>query len=277
MRKSVPCDTCQHKHNYGFRERGEKCNCAIDGSKTRSDLVQWLKYHGVGAALDDATATYDQIIGALRAGRKQLREALYFPQTVEPLQTCIANAHHAYIADSSEPWEYLDVGCGNMSLSRLVANVIGAFPQGVDLVDRRGARKNEGEVMLTFNGKDVPFPDGTFSVVTCLHVLHHAQEPEALLKSIWNVLSQGGLLIVREHDCRSWDDSYSIDFLHSALSEVFSDEVDVHEYRSRSGWRQACTRAGFDLLERDGLEPGGCYRSYVDVFRKPYSNSLVSL
>lgn len=58
-------------------------------------------------------------------------------------------------------------------------------------------RKIDGEYILLFDGKNIPFPDRTFDVTICIYVLHHAKYQERLIEEIARV-SRGGILIAED-------------------------------------------------------------------------------
>ena len=59
-----------------------------------------------------------------------------------------------------------------------------------------------GHDVLQGDVRAMPFGDGEFDLVNCLHVLEHVPEPEAALREMWRVVKPGGYLYVvvpREH------------------------------------------------------------------------------
>jgi ubiquinone/menaquinone biosynthesis C-methylase UbiE len=48
------------------------------------------------------------------------------------------------------------------------------------------------------DGNRLPFPDGSFDLVTCNSVLHHLAEPEKLLAEIARVVSRKGAILLRD-------------------------------------------------------------------------------
>jgi SAM-dependent methyltransferase len=93
----------------------------------------------------------------------------------------------------------LDVGCGDGALAARLAGQ-GALVTGVDpspaAIERaRAARPDINWVLLAGDGR-LPAPDASFDVVTCVHVLEHVADTQALMSEVRRVLVTGGLLLV---------------------------------------------------------------------------------
>jgi SAM-dependent methyltransferase len=87
----------------------------------------------------------------------------------------------------------LDLGCGaNTSLARF--RVPGLEVWGADLQAHPGLCHPEWFRLLRQDG-GIPFPDGTFDLVSCLWVLEHVARPAAFLREVGRVLRPGGWLV----------------------------------------------------------------------------------
>jgi len=88
----------------------------------------------------------------------------------------------------------LDVGCGDGRLARLIAEKRPDISiQGIDVRQRNDA------VMLvdTFDGKSIPYGEGSFDVVMFVDVLHHASQPMMLLREAVRVAREA--IVIKDH------------------------------------------------------------------------------
>lgn len=102
----------------------------------------------------------------------------------------------------------LDVGCGVGHWSRCLAPLLPPSCQitGIDRESRwiEEARKRSaetGSVSISFcqgEAEHLPFPDGTFDMVTCQTLLIHIKDPVAAIREMIRVLTPGGMLVIVE-------------------------------------------------------------------------------
>jgi SAM-dependent methyltransferase len=87
----------------------------------------------------------------------------------------------------------LDVGCGSGDLaSALLALKPGLDLEGVDVL----VRPNTAIPVSEFDGQRLPFADRTFDFALLVDVLHHTDDPAALLREVGRVARH---LIVKDH------------------------------------------------------------------------------
>lgn len=87
----------------------------------------------------------------------------------------------------------LDVGCGNGAVAARVAELVGAKVQGVDIVFR-----TERLIDITlYDGHTLPFEDDSFDYVTISDVLHHCEDPPAVLRDCARVAKKG--IVIKDH------------------------------------------------------------------------------
>ena len=102
----------------------------------------------------------------------------------------------------------LDVGCGIGHWGRCLAPLL---PAGCELIglDREvqwveeAQRRSAGieNIVVSFQqgeAERLPFPNGSFDLVTCQTVLIHVKDPVAVIREMIRVLVPGGLLVIVE-------------------------------------------------------------------------------
>jgi SAM-dependent methyltransferase len=84
----------------------------------------------------------------------------------------------------------LEVGCGTGAVLAAVKRAgVGTRHVGVDMADP-GAHMDDGARDLdikAYDGTRLPFPDGSFDLVYCSHVIEHVPDPRGLLAEIRRV------------------------------------------------------------------------------------------
>lgn len=88
----------------------------------------------------------------------------------------------------------LDIGCGDGTVAREVAALVGATEiAGVDVKVRPGAAIE----VTAYDGLRLPFPDGAFEAVLLADVLHHCAEPLTVLREALRVASR--VVAIKDH------------------------------------------------------------------------------
>ena len=114
----------------------------------------------------------------------------------------------AFIRAHTRPGPTLDLGCGTGLLAERVA-AAGYDVTGLDysrgmLQIFRGRRP--GARAVAASGTTLPFPDGAFSLTYCVAVMHHVAEPEAVRRTLMEmvrVTRPGGHVLVWDHNPRN--------------------------------------------------------------------------
>ncbi|MGB5750668.1 MAG: class I SAM-dependent methyltransferase [Desulfobacterales bacterium] len=100
----------------------------------------------------------------------------------------VISAIRKYTTDDSK---ILDWGCGDGSFIRLLHN-FGLHCSGIDAYKKD---LNDPQISSTTIEK-AEFPDGSFDIITCFHVLEHLADPLTSVKHALMLLKIGGLIII---------------------------------------------------------------------------------
>lgn len=93
----------------------------------------------------------------------------------------------------------LDVGCGDGTVALAIADRVGAARvEGVDVKVRPGTPIP----VAPYDGRRLPFDDGAFEAVVVADVLHHAEDPRAVLAECLRVASR--VVAVKDHFQFGW-------------------------------------------------------------------------
>lgn len=147
----------------------------------------------------------------------------------------------------------LDVGCGDGLLTSFLAR---SRPDlqlvGVDVLVREGAHVPVDR----FDGRTLPYPDGSFDAVLCVDVVHHAEDPEALLAEAARVARQW--VVLKDHLLAGALAGPTLRFMDRVSNRRHGIEIPCH-YWELERWRLAFARLGL-VVEvwngRLGLYPG---------------------
>jgi SAM-dependent methyltransferase len=100
----------------------------------------------------------------------------------------------AVAAQIGQARSLLDVGCGEGSVAVAIAERVGARRvAGVDIKIQPGVPIEA----VAYDGLHLPFPDGTFEAVVISDVLHHCQDPVAVLREALRVASR--IVAIKDH------------------------------------------------------------------------------
>jgi SAM-dependent methyltransferase len=176
-----------------------------------------------------------------KCGKDEIRSELFFYQICKHLFGKNKKNSPTIITN------YLDIGCGDCSLTRILGKKFGLSSRDIYGADLKKwfnyeNRNTKGmQFKLIEEGKKLPFSDGQFSMVSAFMVLHHTKDVSFLLSEIYRITQNGGYFVIREHDCLTKADSMLADIEHAVYERVYKDgkqEFFRDFYASYHDWMQ---------------------------------------
>ena len=146
----------------------------------------------------------------------------------------------------------LDVGCGSGDIaSAILARRPDVAIEGIDVLVR-------GETAIPvreFDGTTIPHPDKSFTLVMMIDVLHHTDDPAALLREAARVSTDG--ILIKDHLRDGWLAGPTLRFM-DWFGNVAHGVRLPYNYLSRREWLAIWRANGLDVehfLDRLGLYP----------------------
>lgn len=174
-----------------------------------------------------------------------LHEGIVHPARI----TNLARELGGYVPDGST---LLDVGCGDGRLAALISANRGLKDVcGADVL----IRPDVSVPVVSFDGIGLPFDDSSWDYVMAVDVLHHADDPEALLRDMLRVARSA--VLIKDHLCESPIDRW----LLRRMDKVGNDRHGVPipaKYLSAAEWRTLFTRVeatATSFVERVSIYP----------------------
>lgn len=143
-----------------------------------------------------------------------------------------------------------DVGCGSGTVSAAIAALRpDVIPEGFDVLLRPGC----AIPARAFDGRRFPLPDGAAASALLVDVLHHAEDPVALLAECARVAR---VVVVKDHLSRSLFDERTLAFMDWVGNRPHG-VVLPYRYFSPASWAGAVAAAG--LREEQRVPVPGLY------------------
>jgi ubiquinone/menaquinone biosynthesis C-methylase UbiE len=152
----------------------------------------------------------------------------------------------------------LDYGCANGTITLELAkqlNINNIY--GADIKDLINPNFNfillkNNNLMPTIKNKSIDFINASM-------VLHHVKDIDQTLKEFKRIISDKGIIVIREHDCRNKSFSTFLDILHGLYSLVWSEPIEdptfinTYEayYKSYEDWDKLFRSYGFQKIYFD--------------------------
>jgi len=174
------------------------------------------------------------------------------------VNTPLMKVHQHLMMKPDQRW--LDIGAGRGTLARFIESRVGFHkaPVALDFSravlrlardDQRGGGPQAA--LLQATATRLPFPDATFNVVTCGHLVKHLDDTEltTFLAEVRRVLVPGGLALL-------WDFAPTGDARLDAWNRrVLSTGVHEQHFRTTRELMAAATATGYELVRDARLRP----------------------
>ncbi len=138
----------------------------------------------------------------------------------------------------ADDWRVLDVGCGDGQISaQIESRHDGVSVTGIDVLLRP-----ERHIPVTqFDGKTIPYPDDSFDAVMFVDVLHHAEEPAALLAEAVRVSKR--YVLLKDHLRTGFFGMWTLRFM-DWFGNAHHHVVLPYNYLSATEWEQTYKDVG---------------------------------
>ena len=138
----------------------------------------------------------------------------------------------------------LDVGCGDGEIAWLLGQ---SRPDltltGVDVL----VRENTRVPVKAFDGRTLPFTDGSFDVVTFVDVLHHCEWPADLLREARRVARQA--IIIKDHSLEGFAAERTLRFMDGVGNRRYGVAL-PYNYLRHDQWTAMFAELGLTVERR---------------------------
>lgn len=157
----------------------------------------------------------------------------------------------------------LDVGCGGGFTCEFMARR-GATVTGIDLstdsIETAKAHAKENNLTINYqtgSAETLPFPSGSFDVITCVDVLEHVPDLERVLSEIHRVLRPGGFFLFDTINKTFKSRVVMIWMLERILGDIPKGTHDWNMFITPERMRQSLKNAKFSDVELAGFDVKG--------------------
>lgn len=161
-----------------------------------------------------------------------------FSALARPLCLCKARK----IGEHCGPYvkgKLLDVGAGRCYISSELQQKYGVDVTCIDVDDLN----ETGMKLIVYDGRKIPFGGGSYDTVLLAYVLHHCEDPVAVLKECRRVCRKNGRIIIFE-DCGFTAITAAFDIIANRLHNVKT----PLNFRKEDEWKRIFRSMGLSVL-----------------------------
>jgi len=142
----------------------------------------------------------------------------------------------------------LDFGCGDMGMSEGLRDKYTKLKStGVDVIDIEKVPK--GLKFIKYDGKKLPFKNGSFDAIIAFYVLHHCNSPDKALKECSRV---GKKIILVESVPEYWFEIPFMRFFDFFYNIIKLDNTPLpYNFRRKEQWEKLVNENGFKVERRE--------------------------
>lgn len=160
-----------------------------------------------------------------------------FNRLVKPMCLCKARKVGAHCGPYVKG-KVLDVGAGRCLIAKELQDKYNVSVTCIDIDDL-----NQTDLkLIVYDGKTIPFPPGSFDTILLVYVLHHCDDPVAVLEECRRVCRKGGRIIIFE-DFGFILVSAALDMLANKMHNVDT----PLNFKSRGEWERIFRGLGLDV------------------------------
>lgn len=130
---------------------------------------------------------------------------------------------------------YLDYGCGDGYFTKYLAGMYNISKY--DCVDIESTNNGPNYSVIKPTDTQLPYSDNTFDLITANMALHHVGPINEISREIVRILSPGGFLFIKEHNCWNAFDAMLIDIEHALYMHSNEDYGHAVHFKNYFGWQ----------------------------------------
>jgi SAM-dependent methyltransferase len=136
----------------------------------------------------------------------------------------------------------LDIGCGDGRVGHLIQQKEPSIEvRGLEVMARPGCLLE----CRAFDGKKIPYDDGSFDVCMFVDVLHHTREVRSILEEACRV--SRGWVIIKDHLCESSFDHWTLRLMDWVGNRPRGVQL-TYNYLSRAQWMECFAACGLRVI-----------------------------
>jgi len=152
----------------------------------------------------------------------------------------------------------LDIGCGDGVISYFIKNKVKII-YGIDndaTTLKKAEKRGISVKKANLDTDKIPYQKNFFNVVTCLDVIEHVKNPEALISNIYEILSSNGMLIISTPNIRFIDHLKRLlvfgTFPKTSYDINLYDGGHIHFFTYKD-LENILTEQGFEVIKKEGI------------------------